>query len=227
MMTGLILMAVAASAAGVARPARAEILYTVKDLGTLPGFLESSGAAVNASGQVTGSSYTEGVGLAFLSGPNGGPLQDLGTLGGTAGSIGFAVNASGQVAGYSDITPGSNTPHAFLSGPNGGPLKDLGTLGGANSYGYCRRIRPGHLEPRIRLPEALQLAQVTAKRPPAGIRRQYQQRRKNQRTWFKAPIPPHFPFSKPISERLIREITFENGYRESNPVGSRGRDVTT
>ena len=28
-----------------------------------------------------------------------------------------------------------------------------------------------------------------------------------------------------LSERLIREITFENGYRESNPVESRGRDV--
>ena len=38
---------------------------------------------------------------------------------------------------------------------------------------------------------------------------------KKQRTWPEAPVPPRFPFSKPISDGLNREITFENGYRES------------
>ena len=38
---------------------------------------------------------------------------------------------------------------------------------------------------------------------------------KKQRTWPEAPVPPLFSFSKPVSERLIREVTFQNGYRES------------
>jgi probable HAF family extracellular repeat protein len=139
-MTGLALMALAVSAAEVDRPARAEILYTLKDLGTLPGTTESFARGVNASGQVVGWTDIEvqvgpGPGNfdlyhAFLSGPGGGPLQDLGTLGGSS-SGGYGVNDSGQVAGTSNI-------HAFLSGPNGGPLKDLGTLPGFDSsHGYA------------------------------------------------------------------------------------------
>jgi probable HAF family extracellular repeat protein len=124
-MTGLALVALAMSPPGVARLAGAEILYTLKDLG--PG----GGNAVNDSGQVAGSAN----GHAFLSGPNGGPLQDLGTLPGGTGSSGFAVNASGQVAGSSEFPNG--TSHAFLSGPNGGALQDLGTLGGPISQGFA------------------------------------------------------------------------------------------
>jgi choice-of-anchor C domain-containing protein len=108
--------------------------YTLTDLGTLPGFAYSRGTGVNSSGQVAGSSFTEGGTYhAFLSGPGGGALKDLGTLGGTW-SEGFAVNASGQVAG-SSLTAGG-AEHAFLSGPDGGPLQDLGTLPGeAFSFG--------------------------------------------------------------------------------------------
>src|SRR5262245_51002315 len=129
-LTGLALMALAVSAAGVARPARAGILYTLKDLGTLGG-VASEGAAVNDSGQVVGFSYTaDDLGHAFLSGPGGGPLKDLGTLGGI-GFRAYAVNDSGQVAGWA---PAGD--RAFLSGPDGGPLKVLGTLPGADiSYG--------------------------------------------------------------------------------------------
>src|SRR5262245_57546933 len=94
-MTGLALMALAVSAADWGRPAKAEILYTLKDLGTLGGS-QSLGLAVNASGQVAGSASTSGnaASHAFLSGANGGALQDLGTLGGTR-SGGNGVNASG------------------------------------------------------------------------------------------------------------------------------------
>jgi probable HAF family extracellular repeat protein len=75
MTTGLALMALAVSAAGVARPAKAEILYTLTDLGTLPGGDQSFGYGVNASGQVAGTSYIPGGYIhAFLSGPGGGPL---------------------------------------------------------------------------------------------------------------------------------------------------------
>jgi probable HAF family extracellular repeat protein len=112
-MTGLALMALALSAVGVARQVRAEVLYTLKDLGTLGG-TSTFGYGVNASGQVAGNSYIAGDGAhhAFLSGPGGGPLQDLGTLGGFS-SQGYGVNDSRQVAGVAAIA-GRSLAHAFL-----------------------------------------------------------------------------------------------------------------
>jgi probable HAF family extracellular repeat protein len=135
-MTGLALMALAVSAAGEARPAKAGTAYTLKDLGTLGG-ANSFARGVNNSGQVAGwSDVPGGATHAFLSGPGGGPLQDLGTLLGGSNSQGWAVNNSGQVAGWSDVPGGFR--HAFLSDPGGGALKDLGTFVGffSNSVGY-------------------------------------------------------------------------------------------
>jgi probable HAF family extracellular repeat protein len=138
----LALLALAVSAAGATRPARAEILYTLKDLGTLPGAEPpySQGFAVNASGQVAGASLVvpvpgNSLTHAFLSGPGGGPLQDLGTLPGGGISFGYGVNASGQVTGQARTAGGAY--HAFLSGAGGGPLQDLGTLPSGNgSQGF-------------------------------------------------------------------------------------------
>ena len=42
---------------------------------------------------------------------------------------------------------------------------------------------------------------------------------KKQRTRLEAPVPPRFPFSKPVSSRLIPKIAFENDYRESRTRG--------
>jgi probable HAF family extracellular repeat protein len=118
---------------------------TMYDLGTLGG-TESNGSAVNASGQVSGSSLKNGDSAyrAFLwkpTTPNGtsGTMYDLGTLGGTE-SFGGAINAGGQVAGFS-YTTGHADYHAFLwtpTTPNGtsGTMLNLGTLGGLNSYSY-------------------------------------------------------------------------------------------
>jgi uncharacterized membrane protein len=110
MMTGLTLIALAVSGAGGARPARAEILCTLKDLGN------GAGWAVNDFGQVAGYSGTAGTPLAFLSGPGGGPLQALGTPGGSY-SWAYAVNDSGQVAGWADIAGNvqhrGSVEHAF------------------------------------------------------------------------------------------------------------------
>jgi hypothetical protein len=58
-------MALSVAAAGAACPARAVILYTLKDLAILPSGTASVGWAVNDSDQVAGRSG----GHAFLSGP--------------------------------------------------------------------------------------------------------------------------------------------------------------
>ena len=118
---------------------------TMHDLGSLGG-TESDGGAINASGQVSGSSLTTGDAAyhAFLwkpTTPNGtsGTMHDLLTLGGTE-SFGGTINASGQVAGFS-YTTGDAAYHAYLwtpTTPNGtsGTMLDLATLGGLNSYSY-------------------------------------------------------------------------------------------
>ncbi len=118
---------------------------TMHDLLTLGGTI-SNGGAINATGQVSGSSLTTGDAAyhAFLwqpSTPNGisGTMHDLSTLGGTE-SFGGSINATGQVAGFSNTT-GDAAYHAYLWTPtttNGtnGTMLDLTTLGGLNSYSY-------------------------------------------------------------------------------------------
>ncbi|MDB6065175.1 MAG: hypothetical protein JWR26_1383 [Pedosphaera sp.] len=85
--------------------------------------------ALNAAGQVAGSSGLAGnqVTDAFISSSNG--VVDLGTLGGSFGVV-RAMNASGQTAGYSSIA-GNAQNDAFIS--TNGTLVDLGTLGGSGS----------------------------------------------------------------------------------------------
>jgi probable HAF family extracellular repeat protein len=105
----------------------------LKDLGTLGG-TTSAGSAVNAFGQVAGSSFTaSGAQHAFLSGADGGPLKDLGILPGGTFSQGFAVNDSGQVVGYGDTT---NVPE-----PSGLVLLGTGAIG-LLGYWAWRRTRP-------------------------------------------------------------------------------------
>jgi probable HAF family extracellular repeat protein len=113
------------------------------DLGTLGGS-NSEGRGINASGQVTGTSFVSGFTAqhAFRTTPTGrvsDPGTDLGTLGGT-NSFGNSINDAGQVAGSSEIVVGSAVQHAFRTTATGrvsDPGADLGTLGGVgNSHAY-------------------------------------------------------------------------------------------
>src|SRR5207253_2012318 len=95
-------VALALAAAAWPAPALAQVIYTVRDLGTLGGTF-SVGNGINASGQVTGLAYTNTSFHAFRTTATGtlsDPGADLGTLGGTR-SVGHGINDSGQVTGGS------------------------------------------------------------------------------------------------------------------------------
>ena len=103
--------------------------YSTIDLGTLGGTY-SSASAVNASGQVVGTSDTAaGVGYnhAFLW--QNGVMSDLGTLGGDK-STAADINDAGQIVGNSGPA-GATFAHAVLW--QNGAIIDLGTLGGESS----------------------------------------------------------------------------------------------
>jgi len=106
---------------------------TMHDLGSLGGTW-SDGGGINDSGQVAGSSLTEGDEFdhAFLwtpttPGGTSGTMLDLGTLGGSD-SYGYNLNAGGQVVGSSYVPANvSNYSHAFLY-TSGVGMVDLNTL---------------------------------------------------------------------------------------------------
>ena len=101
------------------------------DLGTLGG--NSYANAVNASGQVAGTSATTGDSPsdAFLWTQAGG-MVDLGNLGGPY-TFASAINASGVVVGTAYTTADFSVEHAFSWSQSDG-MVDLGTLGGNRSY---------------------------------------------------------------------------------------------
>ena len=95
---------------------------TMQNLETLGGY-SSYGAAIDASGQVVGTSQTaSGYLNAFLW--TAGTMQDLGTLGGST-SVGLGINDNGSVVGYS-LTQGNAATHAFLY--TNGVMTDLNSL---------------------------------------------------------------------------------------------------
>jgi probable HAF family extracellular repeat protein len=99
-------------------------VFSVTDLGTLPGNCCSAANAINFWGRVTGQTTD-----AFLWSPQSG-MRDLGTLPNGGYSAGTAVNFFGQVAGYSG-TP-NFTEHAILWTAGQG-MQDLGVLHKADS----------------------------------------------------------------------------------------------
>lgn len=115
------------------------VTYTITDLGILPGGYEtvgqqysgpcggSYGYAINASGDVTGYSYTQAEfthAVIF----RGGKVIDLGVVPGANSSVGNGIN------GYDQVTGALNFPlssHVFLY--SAGTMTDLGTAPGYDS----------------------------------------------------------------------------------------------
>jgi probable HAF family extracellular repeat protein len=109
-------------------------LYTLRDLGNLPGGAQISVAyAVNNSGQVAG--YSEfGYGQrAFLWDPVTG-MRNLNTLPGASDSVGRGINSLGQVVGESGGPGFPNEWHPYLWDPSTGAMQDLGQLGSGNRH---------------------------------------------------------------------------------------------
>lgn len=86
--------------------------------------------AVNASGQMAGYIYVDGVGGAagayHAARYSGGVITDLGVLPGGSASEATGINANGDVVG--SATTANGLTHAFLY--SGGVMKDIGTLPG-------------------------------------------------------------------------------------------------
>jgi probable HAF family extracellular repeat protein len=125
----LTMIALWLAAACASSTASATVMYSVTDLGMLPGDNSVVPASINNNGQVVGASGVSGItSHAFLYG--GGMMHDLGTLAGCNSITASGININGQVVGYADST--NNTgQHAFLY--SAGVMQDIGHLGGNGS----------------------------------------------------------------------------------------------
>ena len=129
------LLAVFVALAAMTPQALAAALYSVTDLGDLPGGNnESSAYGVNDNGQVVGYSGATTGQRAFRW--SSGSMQDIGDLsGGNDFSFAYGINNNGQVVGWSKADTGDR---AFLW--SSGSMSDLGDLLGGNNSSFAYGI---------------------------------------------------------------------------------------
>ena len=122
--------------AGCLRPcvptADAAAIYSITDLGTLPGFSTMIGSSMNSSGQVVGVAVSTTGDLDGFVWRNGN-LTDIGTALGLSTNIVFDINDDGEIAGgYDGI---DEHLHAFTC--INGQKTDLGALPGGTDSVAC------------------------------------------------------------------------------------------
>lgn len=118
--------------------ARAQVMYTVQNLGLPAGATSTSGFGINASGQVAGRAIIAGFARAYRVNPGGAfgdPGTDLGNLGGSYAAA-WAINASGQVVGEAGTSSGVRAYRTSSTGIIGDSGTNLGTLGGDLSLAF-------------------------------------------------------------------------------------------
>jgi len=121
----------------VPRPASAQTLYTILDLGVLPGDFASFANGLNDTGQVVGISQTAGGAThGFL---YSGSMTDIGNIGG-GDTYANAINTAGNIAG-SAFNPATGAFQAFRTTPGGSLnaaalLGAFPTAGSTDSFGY-------------------------------------------------------------------------------------------
>jgi probable HAF family extracellular repeat protein len=105
----------------------------MKNLGKLPGSVNSAGIAINDLGQVAGySDCGTGCAHAVLWSKAKGSILDLGVLPGAKSAYAHGINNVGQVVGLVFYADTGNRLHAFVWSPSTGML-DLNKLIPANS----------------------------------------------------------------------------------------------
>ena len=109
----------------LAAPAAAQTSYVVEDLGALAGDTSSVAWAINANGDVVGSSMGQAGTRAFLY-TNAGGMVALPGLPGRPRTLARDINDAGVVVGSANAG-GTDLGHAVLW--SGGSVQDLGTLG--------------------------------------------------------------------------------------------------
>lgn len=115
-----------------AAPAAAKTIYSLTDLGTLPGNTLSAPSAINQKGEVVGATEKH----AFLY--SNGVMHDLGALPGGDISSAASVNDKGVAVGASQFTNGGSILHAVVFKP--GKVTDIGFLPDWGNYGFATGI---------------------------------------------------------------------------------------
>ena len=96
----------------------ATTVYSVTDLGLLPGGTFSEATWINNLGEVTGYAYVNATDYHAIYWSASTGLKDLGGLGGTA-AIGMKINDAGKIAGFATNAPGN---YRAVQGSNPGGL---------------------------------------------------------------------------------------------------------